>query len=209
MAVTANQITRRADGCLGSLPVAASTRLYEGTLAFIDSNGRAAATTGSGANDFAGVVKEEVDNSSGAAGAKSVELHQQGVFHLVGSGFTQADVGKDCWATDNYTIVVADTTNAVKIGKVVGYISATVLAIAIDVKQPARAAALTTALTVITPADAEGTPDYAIQAVTNSSPYGLVSAQELITLLYCVKNTQTRVNEIDTVLRAHNLVAKP
>lgn len=67
--------------------------------------------------------------------------------------------------------------------------------------------ALTTALTTLTPADAEGTPDYATAAITNSSPYGFASAQEAITVLYVIANLQTRVNELETKLQNLGLVA--
>ena len=63
-------------------------------------------------------------------------------------------------------------------------------------KSGSQPSALTTQLTTIVPADAEGTPDYAIQAITSSTPYGFVNAQEAITLLYVVKNLQERVAEI-------------
>jgi hypothetical protein len=66
----------------------------------------------------------------------------------------------------------------------------------------ALSAALTTQLTTITPADAAGTPDYSIAAVTNSSPFGFSNAAEAITLLYVVKNLQVRVAELESRLRA-------
>ena len=68
-------------------------------------------------------------------------------------------------------------------------------------------AVLTTQLTTITIADAAGTPDYAIQAVTNSSAYGFVNAAELITTLYVIKNLQTRVAELESRLIAVGFVA--
>jgi hypothetical protein len=68
-------------------------------------------------------------------------------------------------------------------------------------------AALTAALTTITPADAEGTPDYAIAGVTNTSAYGFASAQEAITVLYVIKNLQTRQAEIEARLEAAGIVA--
>lgn len=80
----------------------------------------------------------------------------------------------------------------------------------LDVKLPVtgeQPAALTTQLTTITPADAEGTPDYAIQAITNSTAYGFVNAQECITLLYVVKNLQVRVAEMEVILEGLNAVA--
>jgi hypothetical protein len=69
-----------------------------------------------------------------------------------------------------------------------------------------QGAALTAQLTTITPADAEGTPDYAIAGVTNSSAYGFASAQEAITVLYVIKNLQTRLAEVEARLEAMGAV---
>lgn len=69
------------------------------------------------------------------------------------------------------------------------------------------AAAMTDALTTITPADAEGTPDYAIAAITNTSPYGFASAQEGITILYVIKNLQERVAELEAIVEAFGMAA--
>lgn len=70
-----------------------------------------------------------------------------------------------------------------------------------------QCAALTTALTTITPADAAGTPDYAIAAVTNSSPFGFSNAAEAITLLYVIKNLQVRVGELQAILQEKGICA--
>ncbi len=67
-------------------------------------------------------------------------------------------------------------------------------------------AALTAQLTTIVPADAAGTPDYNIQAITNSSPYGFVNAAEAITVLYVIKNLQVRLAEVEARLEAINVV---
>lgn len=72
------------------------------------------------------------------------------------------------------------------------------------VDQPA---ALTAQLTTITPADAAGTPDYAIQAVINSSAYGFASAAELITFIYVVRNLQVRLAELEARLEEAGIVA--
>lgn len=74
------------------------------------------------------------------------------------------------------------------------------------VKDGAQQAALTTALTTITPADAAGTPDYAIAAITNSTPFGFSNAAEAITVLYVIKNLQTRLNEVEARLQGLGLV---
>lgn len=69
-----------------------------------------------------------------------------------------------------------------------------------------QGAALTAQLTTITPADAAGTPDYAIQAITQTSPFGFVNAAECITLLYVVKNLQTRLAEVEARLEGCGVV---
>jgi hypothetical protein len=66
--------------------------------------------------------------------------------------------------------------------------------------------ALTAQLTTITPADAAGTPDYAIAAVTNSTPFGFSNAAEAITLLYVIQNLQVRLAEVEARLEAAGLV---
>jgi len=72
----------------------------------------------------------------------------------------------------------------------------------------AQGAALTAQLTTITPADAEGTPDYAIAGVTNSTAYGFASAQEAITVLYVIKNLQVRLAEVEARLEGKGLIAE-
>jgi hypothetical protein len=67
-------------------------------------------------------------------------------------------------------------------------------------------AALTAQLTTITPADAAGTPDYAIAAITQTTPFGFASAQEAISVLYVIQNLQTRLAEVEARLEALGLV---
>lgn len=69
-----------------------------------------------------------------------------------------------------------------------------------------QGAALTAQLTTITPADAAGTPDYAIAAVTNSSPFGFSNAAEAITLLYVIQNLQIRLQQVEDRMEALGLV---
>lgn len=67
--------------------------------------------------------------------------------------------------------------------------------------------ALTAQLTTLTPADAAGTPDYAIAAITQTTPYGFAAAAEAITVLYVIANLQTRLAEVEAKLEALGLVA--
>ena len=132
MAVTANQLIKRADRRRGNYPVAASTHIYEGTLVFLAAGYAAAVIGATGANLFGGVAIDEEDNSGGSAGDLNVECWTKGVFNLKGSGFSQASVGKPVYATDNYTVNVLGT--GVRIGKCVGYVSATEIRVLIEVE---------------------------------------------------------------------------
>jgi len=55
--------------------------------------------------------------------------------------------------------------------------------------------------------EAAGSPDYAIQALTNSTPFGFVTADEGTTVMMVVANNQARINEIETALVALGLLA--
>ncbi len=63
-----------------------------------------------------------------------------------------------------------------------------------------QGAALTPQLTAITIADAAGTPDYALSSLTTTTPYGLATQAEAITLLYVIQNLQVRLAEIEARL---------
>jgi hypothetical protein len=130
-AVTANQLKKRRGAEMGCGPVAATTHLYEGTFCFWNVSGYLDDDTAAGANKFAGIVLEEVDNSSGLDGEMKAEYYQEGIFYLPGSGFAITDIGKEVFASDNYTITLTDAAAAVPIGVVAEYISSTELGVRI------------------------------------------------------------------------------
>lgn len=66
--------------------------------------------------------------------------------------------------------------------------------------------ALTAKLTDLTQAGSF-TPDYAIQALTNSSAWGFASQDEAETVLSVILNLQTRVSELETKLQAVDILA--
>lgn len=70
-----------------------------------------------------------------------------------------------------------------------------------------QGAALTAGLTTITITDAEGTPDYALSALTTASPYGLATLAEAVSLLYVIKNLQERMAEVEQRLEEKGLIA--
>lgn len=199
MAVTANQLIKKQDGCKRSYPVEESTRIYQGTLVYINAAGYACDVTATGVNAFAGIAVAEADNTSGADGAIEVEVWTEGDFELTGTGFAQTDVGMPIYADDNYACVLSLGSTSVRIGTIVRYVSSTKHIVSI---KPSRVGALEVApLTTITPADAAGTPDYAIAAIINSSAYGFASAQEAISVLYVIQNLQKRVLDLEARLK--------
>ena len=136
MAASADQLLQARDpkGLIPGL-VAASTTLSDNTLGFWAS-GYVDDDTSTGSNAFAGVVKEGQDNSSGSAGDLSCELYTEGVFYLPGSGLAQSDVGSVCYASDNYTVTTTSTNNT-QIGRIVDFVSATLVGVKIEVIQNA------------------------------------------------------------------------
>jgi len=69
-----------------------------------------------------------------------------------------------------------------------------------------KEAALTAQLTTITHTE-PGTPDYAIQDFTQTTPWGFASHDEANTVLKVIANLQTRVAELETRLRNQGVVA--
>lgn len=195
MAVTANQLTQRQDGCRRSLPVAASTRIYEGTHVFLTAAGYADDDTATGVNGYAGRAIMEVDNSSGAAGDLNVEFYAAGDFVMTGTGFVQADIGSTVYADDNFGVTLTLGATSVRIGRVVGYVSSTRIVVAID---PSGTGALETAALTTLTHTSPTTPDYAIQNLTTTTPFGFVTADEGNSVLSVVKNLQLRVAALES-----------
>lgn len=199
MAVTANQVIKVQEGDRRSYPVEENTRIYQGTLVYVNAAGYACDVTATGVNAFVGIAVAEADNTSGADGAIEVEVYTEGDFELTGTFNSITDVGMPAYGDDNYAVVVALGATSVRIGRVVRFVSTTKAIIAI---QPNGVGALEVApLTTITPADAAGTPDYAIAAITNSSPFGFSNAAEAITILYVIQNLQRRVLDLEARLK--------
>lgn len=91
-----------------SVPVAASTKIYQGALVGLDSAGRAVAgTSNATARAIIGRAKALADNSSGLAAAISVEV-ERGCFKFANSSSTDAlssvDVGQPCYVVDDQTV---------------------------------------------------------------------------------------------------------
>jgi len=98
--------------------------------------------------------------------------------------------------------IVLNTTTGTKIGTAtsqkLGFYNAT------PVVQPTALTSQFTTLTFTQP----GSPDYAIQDLTNAgSPYGFVTSDEAQTVLKVIANLQTRVSQLETKLQSLGLLA--
>lgn len=69
-----------------------------------------------------------------------------------------------------------------------------------------QGAALTAQLTTITHT-AAGTPDYAIQNLTTTTPYGFVTADEGNTVLAVIANLQARLAQVEARLETIGMIA--
>lgn len=67
-------------------------------------------------------------------------------------------------------------------------------------------AAMTAALTTLTHT-APSTPDYAIQDLTTTSPFGFVTKDEGNSVLKVIANLQTRVAELEAIVEAYGMAA--
>ena len=65
--------------------------------------------------------------------------------------------------------------------------------------------ALTTQLTTIT-STAPSAPDFAIQDLTNSTPFGFVTKDEGNSVLAVIANLQARVDELETALQTYGML---
>ena len=103
--------------------VAASTTLYQGTLVCTDGSGNLVQASDTASLLFAGMAQQAVDNSGGAAGAKTcrVEPPQNlGVLELDAVSPAKTWLGLLVYFSDDHTVALkATTTNDIVVGRVI------------------------------------------------------------------------------------------
>lgn len=111
MALTANrELDHYIDQELRSLQVAASAHVFKGALVGVTTGGYARPL--SGGDLFAGIAYEEVDNSGGSNGAKSVRIYTLGDFGHALGGATIANVGDAVYASADDTLTLTSSSNS-------------------------------------------------------------------------------------------------
>lgn len=123
-ALAADRNTHFKDAEIVPVPVAAAKKIFAGSL--VAANATGFATPGATATTltYLGRAEETVDNSAGAAGAKTVLVRRNKAFlfaNLAADPVTQASFGKVAYIVDDQTVAATDgggTRSAA--GKVVG-----------------------------------------------------------------------------------------
>lgn len=126
-ALTVDRNTPYQDGELISVPVAASTTIYAGSLVAANASGYAVPGSTATTLTALGRAEERIVNS-GTAGAVSVRIRRGKSFQFANDGsdaVVQADLGKSCYITDDQTVSHTSTGKSVA-GKVTGLDSASV-----------------------------------------------------------------------------------
>ncbi|MDO9069328.1 MAG: hypothetical protein Q7W05_12825 [Deltaproteobacteria bacterium] len=114
MALTADRNTPMKDGELISVPVAAGVKIFAGALVAASATGYATPGAVATTLTYLGRAEEYVDNSSGAAGAKSVLVRRKKAFkykNYASDLIVQADLGKVCYIFDDETVAKTSATS--------------------------------------------------------------------------------------------------
>jgi hypothetical protein len=122
--LTKDRNTPKKGGNLFAIPVAASTKIYAGSLVCSNATGYAVPGADTAGLLFRGIAQEFVDNSAGADGEKKVLVEHPVIVSMSTAGITQADIGKPVFIADDQT-VAKSTTNSVCCGVIREVISAT------------------------------------------------------------------------------------
>jgi len=125
-ALSADRNTKFAEPTVESYPVAASTKIYKGSLVMINSSGYAIPGADTASCVFVGVAQEQIDNSSGSNGDKRVTVKRVGCFEFAYGGTAAiTDVGTAVYLVDDQTVNAAgSTSNDIKCG-VISQVDAT------------------------------------------------------------------------------------
>ena len=120
-------------GTVNEIPIVANDIIYEGAAVGLSSGYARPLTAG---DTFVGFCEQQVDNTGGAAGAKTVRVIARGLVQLVVEGVTAlTDVGAAVYASDDNAFTTTAGSNTY-IGAVRRFISSGVALIEFDTPRP-------------------------------------------------------------------------
>lgn len=116
MAVIGQEIAFR------NFPMTAAVKIFKGSLVVLDASGNAKPGVTALSLTPVGRAEQTQDNTAGGAGALTINV-QPGVFKFVNLGtdlIAQANVGTNCFVTDDQTVSATSATNTKSVaGRVV------------------------------------------------------------------------------------------
>lgn len=105
-----------------SFPVAASTKIFAGSIVCINASGLATKGATSTTLKTVGVAVEQADNSAGAASAINVKV-RRGLWQMAnssaGDAIALADVGAQCYVVDDQTVAKTNGTSTRSVAGIV------------------------------------------------------------------------------------------
>ncbi len=110
-ALVADRNTPMRDGKLISVPLAAGVKIFAGSLVAATATGLATPGATAATLTYLGRAEEQIDNTSGAASAKSVLVRKGEAFkfaNLAADPVTQASMGKVCYIADDQTVALTN-----------------------------------------------------------------------------------------------------
>lgn len=132
-------------GDINSLPVKASTKVYEGAAVGIDAASGYARGLNAG-DAFKGFAERTADNSAGSNGDVRVRVLTKGIAKLAITNAAITDVDKPVYASDDGTFTLTASTNSY-VGKIVRWQATGVVLVAFDASQRGIIAPLTDSTT--------------------------------------------------------------
>lgn len=124
-ALTADRNVQSMPATLKSYPVAASTSIYKGAMVCVTGGYLVPAADAAGYSRVAGVANEQVDNSSGTAGAKTCGVVSGRAFKMPATSITQAMVSSTMYVVDDATFDDGIGINSIVAGVLLEYVSTT------------------------------------------------------------------------------------
>lgn len=115
-------------GDVGSCGIAAAAVIFAGTLLCYNTSGYLVPGADTAKYRFAGVSRNDYDNTSGSNGTLTGEFYRDGVYKFASSGLARTDVGKPVYLVDDSTVGLLDDSsvdNDVLVGVIEEYVSAT------------------------------------------------------------------------------------
>ncbi|SFM67059.1 hypothetical protein [Nitrosomonas communis] len=124
MSLSADRNTPMKDGGIIPVPVATNVKIYAGSLVAANASGYATPGAVATTLTYLGRAEEQVDNTGGANGDKTINIRRKKVFKWKNHGadaVTQAELGQTCYIVDDETVAKTDGTDTRSVaGKVVG-----------------------------------------------------------------------------------------